>query len=735
MAETIKISALTEIPSGALDDNSVLPVVDGGVTYKLPVTKLKAFIGDSFATDAELSAQISSVNSTISGLTTTEVSEGSNQYYTNARVKNYIGVENVVSSSAQITNLGFYSGTTAIKNALPEGTISSSVQVSLASVTGNTTTNVTEGDNLYYTDVRVKDYINTQYVISGSQQITDFGFISSSTIPVGTVSSSQQITDFGFISESITELPLNLVSSSNQITEFGFITAAGASTAINLTVTGEYIKNRLPETTISSSQQITDFGFISESGVTPFGTISGSQQITDLGFISESGVATLPNNIVSSSAQIVLADANTTGYNTSLIPEGPPGTNLYFTNLRVFTLLESLNTFSGSINVFTSSINTFTSSIAAGSAPFGTISGSQQITDLGFISSSDVALPTGVVSGSSQVRALLPEGTVSSSFQVELFGFPIGSTVSSSIDNTILSTVTSQYVKNRLPENTVSASAQLSSTFALLDGATGVLNLSSSLATRVSVLEGSSGITDGLVSGSAQIDYLLTQNQLTFEGESITILQTGNKVELTGSVVTYANVTNKPLGIISGSTQILDLNYVNDNELNSPDGIKTLTVPDNTTISSFAATFLDDTTAEAVKITLGIPNDLAVTGSANVFDANQTINAQLTVTGETVMGQLTASSIIADSFVVGIAGTPIIESATNLDISASADINVFAQNMIVSSSVDIGDTLKLKSWNPLPAGELGMLAVSASAAGVGGLYFYNGTVWSSVDLT
>ena len=39
-------------------------------------------------------------------------------------------------------------------------------------------------------------------IISGSQQITDFGFVSesSTTIPQGTISGSQQITDLGFIS-------------------------------------------------------------------------------------------------------------------------------------------------------------------------------------------------------------------------------------------------------------------------------------------------------------------------------------------------------------------------------------------------------------------------------------------------------------------------------------------------------------------------------------------------------
>lgn len=39
-------------------------------------------------------------------------------------------------------------------------------------------------------------------LLSGSQQIEDLGFITSSDIPEGTISSSTQITDFGFISQS-----------------------------------------------------------------------------------------------------------------------------------------------------------------------------------------------------------------------------------------------------------------------------------------------------------------------------------------------------------------------------------------------------------------------------------------------------------------------------------------------------------------------------------------------------
>jgi hypothetical protein len=691
MAETIKISALTEIPSGALDDNSVLPVVDGGVTYKLPVTKLKAFIGDSFATDAELSAQISSVNSTISGLTTTEVSEGTRLYYTDARVKTKLNVEGIISSSAQVISV------------LPQGTVSGSSQITI------TESQISDLD--HYTDADVLGYINqlvvvsgslvTQLpnglvsssaqlpigIISGSQQITDFGFISASSVPSGTVSGSQQITDLGFISESL--ISLGTISGSQQITDLGFISESITELPIGL---------------ISSSQQITDLGFISESVASsvPSGTVSGSQQITDLGFISGSG-------FISSSAQVVLADADKTGFDTSMVTEAPVG-NLYFQNDRVYALLEPLNQFSGSIN-------TFTGSVGGGSVPNGTISGSQQITDFGFVSSS------GIISGSQQILPLLPQGLVSSSQQITDFGY----VTSATIGTTITSTVNNAYIQERLPLDIVSSSQQISnySVFLPIEGAGGFTEASSSFSTRVSVLEGGAGVTPNLVSGSAQIDYLLTQNQLTFEGDNITILQTGNKVELTGSAVSYANVTNKPLGIVSGSDQIAALNYINDSDLNSPDGIKTLTIPDNTTITVFAATFLDDADASSVRTTLGIPSDFAVTDSSNTFEGNQTINANLTVTG----------SITGDSFIVGGVGTPIIESATNLEISASADINVFAQNMIVSSSVDIGDTLKLKSWNPLPSGELGMLAVSASIAGIGGLYFHNGTLWQSVNLT
>ena len=43
-----------------------------------------------------------------------------------------------------------------------------------------------------------------------------------------------------------------------------------------------------------------------------------------------------------------------------------------------------------------------------------------------------------------------------------------------------------------------------------------------------------------------------------------------------------------------------------DSEVSSLSGVKTLTVPDSTTISSFGATLVDDANAGAARTTLGV---------------------------------------------------------------------------------------------------------------------------------
>jgi hypothetical protein len=74
MADNIKISELVELTSGSLGDATIFPVVDGGTTKKASLSSLQSYLTDDLATDSELATQIGNVNSTIAGLSTTDIS-------------------------------------------------------------------------------------------------------------------------------------------------------------------------------------------------------------------------------------------------------------------------------------------------------------------------------------------------------------------------------------------------------------------------------------------------------------------------------------------------------------------------------------------------------------------------------------------------------------------------------------------------------------------------------------
>ena len=75
-------------------------------------------------------------SSDISNLTTTNVSEGSNQYFTNARVKTRLDVEGVISGSSQVSKNTITNFDSNVKTKLDdEGVISGSSQVSKNTIT------------------------------------------------------------------------------------------------------------------------------------------------------------------------------------------------------------------------------------------------------------------------------------------------------------------------------------------------------------------------------------------------------------------------------------------------------------------------------------------------------------------------------------------------------------------------------------------------------------------------
>ena len=171
MADNIKISALTELVSGSITGTTIVPLVDGGVTLKAQMSSLKAFTNSDVATDAELANQIASVNNTISGLGTDDISEGTAQFYTDARVKTKLDTEGVLSGSFPAGyNLGVVGGGTSVSTV-------DSITVYGADVTdngsGDIALSINSGSLSISDGVRTASNVNTINVSGGSVTATD----------------------------------------------------------------------------------------------------------------------------------------------------------------------------------------------------------------------------------------------------------------------------------------------------------------------------------------------------------------------------------------------------------------------------------------------------------------------------------------------------------------------------------------------------------------------------------
>jgi hypothetical protein len=177
---------------------------------------------------------------------TDQLAEGvTNLYYTDARVKTKLSVENVHSAS--------FLGTA-------------------------TTTNLTEGINLYFTNQRVKDALPG--VVSSSAQVQPI-------LPAGTVSSSGQVTITATTGYSTFSSSLAAVDA-GQTTRIDNLASATSSYAINATIQGQLagvvssstqVKPLLPDGTVTSSAQTVASlagQFIVPSGSNFQGVVSGS---------------------------------------------------------------------------------------------------------------------------------------------------------------------------------------------------------------------------------------------------------------------------------------------------------------------------------------------------------------------------------------------------------------------------------------------------------------------------
>jgi hypothetical protein len=582
MAASIKISDLSQLVSGSIVGTTKIPVVDGGTTLYAQASSIKAYVSSDLATDAELASQISAVNSTISGLTTANISENASyKYYTDARVTDRLNVLNVLSGSS--TSLIVSDGSTNVtavdkitfNNATVFNAGSGDVTVTVPSsltVGNGSGIPISSVDTITFPGATIADNTNGDITVTISGTATNISalnsFTSSANSSINSINiSTGSINSFtssirgevsGIEAYTSSLKSASIVSSSQQITNLGFAT------------TSSLISSGL----ISSSQQITDFGFISASAGTtiPQGTVSGSQQIVGLGFVTTSSLATGPNfHIISQ----------------SIIATDPIDSNLLLSSVYVDkTRTITFSQFSASLDsrfgagggsdyisnvTFGNNRLTFT---GVGSAfndfvqfPNGLVSSSAQLNGFGFLTSTDVnstyivnRLPSGVISGSTQITnlgfattsSLIGNGFISSSAQITLTNSNTGGFDTSYVAEN----VNYKYYTDARVQN-------------VLNGLT--------------LVSGSFGLPSGSVSSSSQIDYQLIYNKPVFyTGSNNVFITSGSSgysspwviIEVLSPTLTefsslVSSISSSLLtnGIVSSSTQISNLGFVSNGSL------------------------------------------------------------------------------------------------------------------------------------------------------------------------
>ena len=179
-------------------------------------------------------------------------------------------------------------------------------------------------------------------IISSSNQIESLGFNKD-----GLISGSQQLLDL--------EFKRDVISGSQQIADLGFITSSNIASYEDLT--------DIPQGILSSSFQLSSLGYLTSSTYTeivdkPSGIVSSSIQISELGFVTSSNAETTALNNFTSSIQ---------------------------------SQVNHINSTTGSFLTSASAASFGFGSGEGEAIPAGTISSSIQISELGFVTSSEAS--------------------------------------------------------------------------------------------------------------------------------------------------------------------------------------------------------------------------------------------------------------------------------------------------------------------------------------------------------
>lgn len=490
-----------------------------------------------------------------------------------------------------------------------------------------TTADITENaSNKYYTDARVTSRLNALSVLSGSStSLTVTDGVNVGTQVDNITFSGAEVTNNGGgdVTVTITTSPtLNVIGGATNVSSVDSITFTGATVTNN--GNGDVAVTIPTETTnISSLNSFTGSIRDEINGIEAFTASFSSSAASRLRTL-ETTTITLPNGLVSSSAQInyyAIPNIPITGGGAE-IPLFLQGTNITITSSSIDNTVTinstggnnlgtrtNYNIISQSIiatdpidsNLLLSSVyidktKTITFSQFSQSVDFriGLSGGSNYISNVAFNNNNQLVFTGNGFAFNGNVT--LANGMVSSSNQITALGF---------VQN---GDVDSTYIKNRLPSGVISGSTQISSS-GFLNNSSGVISSSAQIVlvntisggfdtSRVAenvnyqyytnakvqnvlnALELVSGslLPSGSVSSSSQIDYQLVYNKVEFySGSSNVFITSGSpagapaygspwvKIQvLSPTLSDFSVVSNIANGtLVSGSTQISNLGFIN----------------------------------------------------------------------------------------------------------------------------------------------------------------------------
>ena len=532
--------------------------------------------------------------------------------------------------------------------------------------------------------------------------------------PQGTVSGSQQITDFGFTSSSL-EILQSGASRESDAKSINFI-GAGVSTSDGA-VTVEFAG-----------------GGDGDGG--------GVSYDTNFHIISQS--STLPGE-----SNIILTDIKLgTGLNDFKFIDFSESLD---TRVGTSTAYVSSVSFAENALTFTGIGDGFTGNVSLSS---GIISSSTQLDTLGYLKDSDITidfveerLPRNLVSGSTQLTELgvpLNENTSSFALNDNITGS--FTELSASIAATNVSTQQLGEVTRSLLEggsfndngeaiNLVSSSLQIqeviSDTYisaSVVASGFGASNQSlntftGSIDGRVILLEASEASLNTFTgSFSSSIESRVTTIEAS--GGGGTQLEIKDNYSVISQSYDFGESNLKleaiEIGGESGNFTFKQVSQSLENRINAINGATELSG-------------LSDVGTITVDVAMG---DILVYDSvAQEFTHSQDLTGNYKITGSIDV----TGSITADSFIAGDVGTPIINAATLLEIKAGTSVEITAgdDGLILSSSADVrvNDMLTLEKTigNPSTLPSTGSMMNSGSIDSDSKLWFYNGTDWKEVQ--